>query len=312
MVQSVMRADLLTRRFPYLAVLASAVAVYYPQYFVPLKPAIVPLLGVVMFGMGMTLTLESFKAVVRQPALVGLGVGLQFLLMPFVAWVVALAFRLPPQLAAGLVLVGACPGGTASNVICYLARGNVALSITLTAVSTLAAVFMTPVLTWLYVGQSVPVPVAEMLVSILKIVIVPVTLGVVVNTWLGSRLTRLRHLFPAISVLAIVLIIAIIVAINRPQLASLVLPVVFSVMLHNLAGLAGGYWLPRWLGHDETTCRTLAIEVGMQNSGLGVALAMKYFSAAAALPGAVFSIWHNLSGATLASYWARTPKAAPR
>lgn len=307
-----MRPELVTAGFPYIAILFSGVAMLFPEYFVPLKPAIVPLLGVVMFGMGMTLTLASFTAVLKRPGVVGLGAALQFVLMPLIAWLVAHAFRLPPQLAAGLVLVGACPGGTASNVVCYLAKGNVALSITLTAVSTLAAVIMTPVLTWLYVGQMVPVPVGQMLLSILKIVIVPVVLGVLVNTWLGSHLARFKAVFPAISVMAIVLIIAIIVAINEPQLASLVFPVVFSVMLHNLAGLAAGYWVPRWLGYDGRTCRTLAIEVGMQNSGLGVALAMKYFSAAAALPGAVFSIWHNLSGATLAAYWSRKyPDTAP-
>jgi len=300
-----MRLGMVTTGFPYIAILFSGVAVLIPGYFVPLKPAIVPLLGVVMFGMGMTLTLASFKSVLRRPGVVGLGAALQFVLMPLIAWLVAHAFRLPPQLAAGLVLVGACPGGTASNVVCYLAKGNVALSITLTAVSTLAAVLMTPLLTWLYVGQMVPVPVAQMLLSILKIVIVPVVLGVLVNTWLGPHLARFKVVFPAISVMAIVLIIAIIVAINEPQLASLVFPVVFAVMLHNLAGLAAGYWLPRWLGYDGRTCRTLAIEVGMQNSGLGVALAMKYFSATAALPGAVFSIWHNLSGATLAASWSR-------
>ncbi len=298
-----MWAEFITSRFPYIAILFSAVAAYLPEIFVPLKPAIVPLLGLVMFGMGMTLTFESFRRVLRMPGVVALGVGLQFLIMPLAAWLIALVLSLPPQLMAGMVLVGACPGGTASNVVCYLGKGNVALSITLTAVSTVVAVTMTPVLTWLYVGQTVPVPVGEMLVSILKIVIVPVTFGVLVNSWLGRRLHRFRMVFPAVSLLAIVLIIAIIVAVNEPQLANLALPVIVAVMLHNLFGLAAGYWLPRWLGQDASTCRTLAIEVGMQNSGLGVALAMKHFSATAALPGAVFSIWHNLSGATLAAYW---------
>ncbi len=303
-----MWAEFITRGFPWIAIVLSAVAMYLPEIFVPLKPAIVPLLGLVMFGMGMTLTVESFRRVLRMPGVVALGVGLQFLIMPLAAWLIALALRLPPQLMAGLVLVGACPGGTASNVVCYLSKGNVALSITLTAVSTVVAVFMTPVLTWLYVGQTVPVPVGQMLLSILKIVIVPVTLGVLVNAWLGHRLHGFRGVFPAVSVLAIVLIIAIIVAVNEPQLQSLALPVIVAVILHNFLGLAAGYWLPRWLGRDAVTCRTLAIEVGMQNSGLGVALAMKHFSAAAALPGAVFSIWHNLSGATLAAHWGRQRK----
>ncbi|MEE8260843.1 MAG: bile acid:sodium symporter family protein, partial [Gammaproteobacteria bacterium] len=185
-----------------------------------------------------------------------------------------------------------------------LAKGNVALSITLTSVTTVLAVFMMPFLTWFYVGKTVPVPVWEMLLSILKIIIVPVTLGVVINTYFGARLEAVKRVFPLISVLAIVIIIGIIVALNEAQLRSLAGPVV-TVVLHNLIGLAGGYWLAKALGCDSIISRTLAIEVGMQNSGLAVVLAVKYFSPVAALPGAIFSIWHNLSGALLASIWAR-------
>ncbi|MDZ7754097.1 MAG: bile acid:sodium symporter family protein [Gammaproteobacteria bacterium] len=300
-------SSLLIRRFPYIAIALCAVAVAIPEFFIPARVAIVPLLGLVMFGMGMTLRLEDFKAVARRPRVVGLGVLLQFTIMPFAAWLVALAFGLPPQLAAGMVLVGAGPGGTASNVICYLARGDVALSITLTAVSTVMAIALTPFLTWLYVGQTVPVPVTDMLWDIARIVLLPVFAGVAFNTWLGHRLGAVRELFPAVSVLAIVAIIAIIVALNAHQLGSIGLAVVGAVMVHNLLGLGGGYWVPRLLGHDARTSRTLAIEVGMQNSGLGVALAIKHFSPLAALPGAVFSIWHNLSGAALAAHWARRP-----
>jgi BASS family bile acid:Na+ symporter len=293
----------LTRRFPYLAAGLAAFAVLFPDAFVPLKPAILPLLGVVMFGMGMTLEVEDFLRVARRPGVVAPGVALQYLVMPLAAFAVALALGLPPQLAAGMVLVGASPGGTASNVVCYLARGDVALSITLTAVSTVLAIVATPFLTWLYAGQSVPVPAGSMLVTIANVVLFPVALGVAVNRLLGPRLEPARTLFPALSVVAIVVIIALIVAINRAQLAVLGAAVVAAVMLHNLLGLVLGFWVPRWLGRDRRTCRTLAIEVGMQNSGLAVALAVQHFSAAAALPGAVFSIWHNLSGATLAAHW---------
>lgn len=300
-------STLLIRRFPYIAIAFAALAVAVPDFFIPARVAIVPLLGLVMFAMGMTLRLADFRAVARRPQVVGLGVLLQFTVMPFAAWLVAVAFGLPPQLVAGMVLVGASPGGTASNVICYLARGDVALSITLTAVSTVMAIAVTPFLTWLYVGQTVPVPVTGMLWDIARIVLLPVFAGVALNTWLGQRLGPARELFPAVSVLAIVLIIAIIVALNAHQLGSIGLAVVGAVMVHNLLGLAGGYWVPRLLGYDARTCRTLAIEVGMQNSGLGVALAIKHFSPLAALPGAVFSIWHNLSGASLAAQWARRP-----
>jgi BASS family bile acid:Na+ symporter len=191
-------------------------------------------------------------------------------------------------------------------VITYLARGDVALSITLTSISTMLAVAMTPLLTWLYIGQSVAVPTADMLLSILKIILLPVACGVVVNTLWGDRLRGVKRLFPLMSIAGIVLIIGIIVALNQPQLSALALPVITAVVLHNLLGLASGYAVPKALGLDSIICRTIAIEVGMQNSGLAVALAVKYFSPAAALPGALFSIWHNLSGAVLAGFWSRT------
>ncbi|MES9849652.1 MAG: bile acid:sodium symporter family protein [Candidatus Thiodiazotropha sp.] len=241
----------------------------------------------------------------KKPVVIGFGVLMQYMVMPFAAWLIAVLSGLPPYLMAGLVLVGACPGGTASNVVCFLARGDVALSITLTTASTLLAIIATPILTWLYVGQKVPVPVASMLWSIFKIVLLPVTLGVLVNMLFGRKLGAFKHIFPLLSVLAIVVIIAIIVALNRSNLANMGMAIALAVIMHNLLGLVGGYWLPKLLGWDERVCRTLAIEVGMQNSGLGVALAVKYFSVAAALPGALFSIWHNLTGSMLAGYWSR-------
>ncbi|ESQ17092.1 MAG: bile acid:sodium symporter family protein [Thiohalocapsa sp. PB-PSB1] len=295
----------ITTLFPLWALLFSALALWQPDWFSAAKPAIVPLLGLVMFGMGMTLTWQDFVEVVRQPGRIGLGVGLQYLVMPLTAWVVSLLLDLPPELMAGLVLVGASPGGTASNVVCFLARGDLALSISLTMASTLLAIVATPLLTWIYVGRQVPVPVLDMLISIFKIVLLPVALGVAVNSVMGRRLASLRALFPLLSMLAIVFIIAIVVALNRPNLAQAGLSVALAVILHNAIGLAGGYWLGLLATRDARTARTLAIEVGMQNSGLAVALAAKYFSASAALPGALFSIWHNLSGSMLAAYWSR-------
>lgn len=296
-----------TGLFPLWAILASLLAMVVPQVFLPLKAAIAPLLGLVMFGMGITLSGQHFLSVLRRPVSVLIGVTLQFALMPLAGWVCALLLGLPPQLLVGIVLVGASPGGTASNVICYLANGDVALSITLTVVSTLLALVATPMLTLLYAGRIVPVPVPEMLLSILQIIIMPVVLGVLANHLLPRRVVALQGLFRALSVLSIVVIIAIIVALNRQQLATLGAGVAIAVVLHNSAGLLGGYWLPRLLGRGERECRTLAIEVGMQNSGLAVALAVKYFSATAALPGALFSVWHNLSGSLLAALWSRRP-----
>jgi BASS family bile acid:Na+ symporter len=295
----------ITTLFPVWAILLSVIAYAVPSVFASLKTAIIPLLAVIMFGMGMTLTMSDFRRVLRRPRVIAIGALLQFSVMPLAAWLVSLLLGLPTALLVGMVLVGASSGGTASNVVCYLARGDVALSITLTTVSTLLAVVALPGLTWLYVGQSVPVPVLDMLLSILKIVIAPVMAGVAINRLIGEKLSKFKPLFPLLSVLAIVLIIAIIVALNQPRLAEMGTGVAVAVMLHNLVGLVCGYWLPRLLGYDRRICRTLAIEVGMQNSGLSVALAVKYFSPLAALPGAVFSIWHNLSGSVLAAYWAK-------
>jgi len=291
--------------FPILAIVFSIFAARYPEFLVDYKSAIIPLLGIVMFAMGMTLSIEDFKRVLKSPRIIGLGLLLQYGLMPLLAFIIALILALPTALMAGLVLLGTCPGGTASNVICYLAKGDVALSITLTAISTLLAVFLTPVLTWLYIGQEVPVPIVNMMLTVLKIIILPVTLGIIVNRYFGQYLLQLKQFLPVVSVIVIVFIIAIIVALNAQQISHMALPIIIAVMLHNGLGLASGYAIAKCLGYDEKICRTLAIEVGMQNSGLGVALATKYFTAITALPAAFFSIWHNITGSLLAAYWTR-------
>jgi len=296
--------------FPIFAIAFSIFAARYPEFLVDYKPAIIPLLGIVMFAMGMTLRIEDFKRVLKSPRIIGLGLLLQYGLMPLLAFIIAMVLALPTALMAGLILVGTCPGGTASNVICYLAKGDVALSITLTAISTLLAVLLTPVLTWLYIGQEVSVPIIDMMQTVLKIIILPVTLGIIVNRYFGQYLVQAKQFLPVISVIAIVFIIGIIVALNAHQISQLALPVIIAVLLHNGLGLASGYTIAKCLGYDEKICRTLAIEVGMQNSGLGVALATKYFTAITALPAAFFSIWHNITGSLLAAYWTRESKDA--
>jgi len=300
-----------TALFPAAAILISLLAYWYPSLLAGLDLAIVPLLGVVMLGMGMMLRPENFAAVLRRPRVIGLGVALQFIIMPLSAWAVCRFFGLPLELAIGVILVGSCPGGTASNVICYLARGDVALSISLTTVSTFLSVLMTPLLTWVYIGERIPVPVWEMMLEIMKVILLPVTVGVLVNHYAGHALHGVKRVFPIVSAGAIVLIIGIIVALNQEQLVLIALPVLAAVFWQNLLGLAGGYYCGAMLGLDERTRRTLAIEVGMQNSGLGVALAQTYFSAAAALPGALFSIWHNITGSMLAGYWGRKTMDEP-
>lgn len=294
--------------FPVWAILLSIFAYYQPEVFIPLKSSIVYLLAVVMFGMGVSLTLDDFKKLLTLKSLILLGIVLQFTIMPLSAWLISLALGLSVPLLTGMLLVGCCPGGTASNVICYLAKGNVALSVVITSCSTLFAVIATPILTWIYLGQSVNVPILNMMLTMLKIVVAPITLGVLINHFLGNRLIKLFQVFPSISILSICIIIAIIIAANQSKLQSLVTIVIVAVVLHNIIGLLFGYMVCKQLGHNHTNSKTLAIEVGMQNSGLAVALASQYFQAIAALPGAVFSIWHNLSGSILATIWARSEK----
>ena len=294
-----------TALFPVWALLASGWAYLQPAPWSALKAFIVPLLGLVMFGMGLTLTGDDFRRVFRRPGLIGLGMGAQFGVMPLLAFLLARLFALPPQLTAGMLLVGCVSGGTASNVITYLARGDTALSITLTFCSTLLAVVVTPALTWLYLHQTVPVPASDMLVSILQLVVIPVLAGMFLNRFLGRQLDRFQPLFPLLSVTAIVLIIGIIIGLNQTKVAATTPYIILAVILHNLGGMACGYGIAKVFRQPPAICRTLAIEVGMQNSGLAVTLAVKYFSAAAALPGALFSIWHNLSGSLFAAWWRR-------
>jgi len=289
--------------FPIWAILLSAVAYANAEAFASYKDIIVPLLALVMFCMGMTLNWRDFKAVLKKPVVIAIAVGIQFLLMPLFAYGLSLVLNLSEEIMTGMILVGASAGGTASNVICYLAKGDVALSILMTVVSTLFAVVLMPALTFLYLNQLVPVPVEGMLKSILLIVLLPVLSGTLLNSFFSRGLKPIQALFPLLSSLSIVLIIAIIVGLNHDNLKDLALPVLLAVCLHNILGLVFGYSIPKILNYDERTCRTVCIEVAMQNSGLSVALAIKHFSMVAALPGALFSIWHNISGSLLALFW---------
>ena len=241
----------------------------------------------------------------QQPLKIILGTSLQFILMPLAAFLISHLFALERELMIGMVLVGCCPGGTASNVICYLANGELALSISLTMVSTLMSVIATPLLTLLYLGQAIEVPIAGMISSIFQMVIVPVFVGLILNTYFSKNLVKLTPVLPVISVVSIVLIIGIVVALNSDNLVVISGLVIIAVILHNAIGICMAYAISKQFKYDEKTCRTIAIEVGMQNSGLGVALASQFYSSLAALPGAVFSLWHNLSGSLLAGYWSK-------
>ena len=295
--------DRITKLFPLWAILFSIVAFYLNNFFSIFRTAIVPLLIIVMFGMGMTLTWDNFRRILKSPLVILLGFSLQYLIMPAAGYFVSVLFNLSPVMMAGVVLVGCSPGGTASNVITYLGNGDVALSITLTLTSTVLAVFLTPFFSYIILNHVVPVPTGEMFLDILQIVLIPVLAGTAINSFFSKKINKIRNIFPLISTLAIVFIIAIIVALNKSKITEMSFFIVAAVMLHNMIGLSFGYFVPRLLKYDKKTCRTICIEVGMQNSGLSVALAVKFFSAAAALPGAIFSIWHNLSGSILAGWW---------
>ncbi|SBT16395.1 Sodium Bile acid symporter family protein [Marinomonas gallaica] len=293
--------------FPLWALLLSVMAYLQPTLFVDFKGYILPLLMVIMLAMGLTLSPKDFKAVGKNAKAVGVGVLLQFLVMPITALLIATLFGFDSDLTVGMLLVGSVAGGTSSNVMCYLAKGDTALSISMTAISTLLGVVFTPLLVAWMIGTSVDVPVSSMLLSLVKIVLVPVAIGVLLNTLAHGFVRRIEPALKYVSMFAIVFIIAIVVALSAGKIASVGALVAVAVILHNATGLILGYWVTAWLGFDKKVCRTIAFEVGLQNSGLASALAVKFFTPAAALPGSIFSVWHNISGSLLASYWSKKP-----
>ncbi|GAA1478209.1 bile acid:sodium symporter family protein [Nocardioides aestuarii] len=297
--------------FPVLILVGAAVAFAAPATFTPLGEIISPLLGIIMFGMGLTLTLPDFKLVATRPLPVLLGVLAQYAVMPLLGLGIAFALQLPADLAAGVILVGCAPGGTSSNVVTYLAKGDTALSVAMTSVSTLLAPLLTPVLTLWLAGQYLPVDGAGMALSILQIVLLPVAAGLLVRLFLPRLVTRALPALPWISVITITLVVVAVVSGSADSIVDAGLLVLLAVVLHNGLGYAIGYTFGRLTGQPERVRRTMSVEVGMQNSGLAAGLAAQYFSPLAALPGAVFSVWHNVSGAVLAAYLRRRPIDEP-
>lgn len=290
----------------YMGVLVLAVALLalvFPSVLQQIRVTVINyLLGVVMFGMGLTLNLQDFKIVFSRPRDVIIGCLAQFTIMPLLAWGLTRLFMLDEALALGVVLVGCCPGGTASNVITYLAKGDLALSVGMTGVSTLLAPFITPLLTWALAGKSINVDTVGMLLSILWVVILPILVGLIVK-WLWPKFTeKTTDYLPAFSSVAIAFIVAIIISANANKLMAGGLVIVVVVMLHNICGLSLGYLIGTLLGLSETKKRAISIEVGMQNSGLASSLATIHFAAypLVTIPGAIFSVWHNISGALVA------------
>ncbi|SFQ49511.1 bile acid:Na+ symporter, BASS family [Amycolatopsis arida] len=305
-------ADVVGRWFALLVILGGVVGLVLPGQVAVLTGAIPVLLGVIMFGMGLTLRAVDFTRVLRRPWAVLVGLAAQFVIMPLTAWGVASALGLTGLLLVGMVLVGSAPGGTASNVIVYLARGDVALSVTLTSVATVLAPVLTPLLVLWLAGSALPVSFWALFESIVQIVLVPVVAGVVVRAFAGRLVERVLPYLPLVSVTGIVVVVAAVVGANSAVMASSGALLVLAVVLHNGVGLALGYGVARLVRLDETARRAVSIEVGMQNSGLAASLATAHFAPLAALPGALFSVWHNVSGSALATYWARRPaRTAP-
>jgi len=290
-------------------VLAAAVlALLFPSVLQQVKPTVINyLLGVVMFGMGLTLNLHDFRVVFSRPKDIFIGCLAQFTVMPLLAWALSRLFALDEALALGVVLVGCCPGGTASNVITYLAKGDLALSVGMTGVSTLLAPLLTPLLTWLLAGKSIDVNVISMFMSILWVVIVPIVGGLTVKILWPRFTEKATDYLPAFTSLAIAFIVAIVIAANADKLLAGGVLIGLVVILHNVGGLCLGYVLGRVAGLSDAKRRAVAIEVGMQNSGLASSLATLHFAAypMATIPGALFSVWHNLSGAVVAWLWKR-------
>lgn len=283
-----------------------------PESFKWVLPQIQYLLGVIMFGMGLTLTAADFKIVATHPKAVVIGVLAQFIIMPLTAWLLAKLFNLPPEIAVGVILVGCCPGGTASNVITFLARGNVALSVAVTSVSTLLAPLLTPAIFYLLAHQWLEISAAGMFWSIVKIVLLPIALGVLAHTLFKKQTEKAADVLPLVSVVAIILIVAAVVGASKGKIMESGLLILGVVILHNALGYLLGFWAAKWLKLPYDAQKTLAIEVGMQNSGLGATLAATHFAIApvVAVPSALFSVWHNISGSLLASYWATKAQKA--
>ena len=296
-----------------LIVLAVISALSFPQLFTqvggfPLKKLIVPLLQIIMLGMGTTMSLSDFEGVVKQPKAVVIGVVCHFIIMPLLGFTLANSFNFPPEIAAGVILIGCSPSGLASNVICFVAKANVPLSITVTTISTLLAPFVMPALMTLLAGELIKIEFWDMMLDIMKIVILPVAVGLVINRVFRQSAVFINKIMPLISMAGIVLIVAIITAAGRDSLLTVGWTLALCVLIHNLSGFTLGYWTGRLFRLDEQSCRTIAIEVGLQNGGLASGLAVQMGKVATVgLAPALFGPIMNTTGSLLATYWSQRP-----
>lgn len=285
--------------------LAAGLAIWMPDNFTWIGGYITPLLGIVMFGMGMTLKIDDFKLILKEPKGVFIGIVSQFVIMPSLAFALAKIFQLPPEVAVGVILVGCCPGGTSSNVMTYLSKGNTALSVTITSCTTLLAPFMTPALIYLLASEWLPVSFSAMFLSVVKVVLVPIVLGIIAQVLFKPVVEKGVDILPTVSVVAIVLIVAGVVSGSRDKILETGLLIFAVVILHNCLGYLFGYLVGKLFKMKYEDKKAVSIEVGMQNSGLGAQLAITHFDPVAAVPSAIFSFWHNISGPILATFWSK-------
>ncbi|WP_028594748.1 bile acid:sodium symporter family protein [Paenibacillus assamensis] len=293
------------KTFAVWVMIAACSAFIWPDLFKWIGAYITPLLGIIMFGMGLTVSIGDFKEVLRRPVAVIIGVAGQFLIMPALAFLLAKGLQLPPEIAVGVILVGCCPGGTASNVMTYMAKGDVPLSVTITSITTVLAPIVTPALILFLASEWVPVNASALLWSIVQIVIIPIILGIIFKTLLKKPAQVGIKALPLVSTVAIVAIVAAVVAGSQQKIAETGLIIFAVVILHNCLGLLLGYLFAKLLKLDLAACKAVSIEVGMQNSGLGAAIATAHFSPLAAVPSAIFSVWHNISGPIVAMIYSR-------
>ena len=292
----------------WIVLVIAAVALFWPGTCLWIQTKWINyLLMIVMFGMGLTMKLGDFAVVFRQPRDVIVGCLAQFIVMPLLAFGLGRVFGLSDELLVGVVLVGTCPGGTSSNVITYLSKGDTALSVGMTSINTLLAPFLTPMLTYLYLRTSVSVDVKSMFMSIIQVVIVPIGLGLLINKVFGNYTQKIRDALPSVSVTAICLIVAAVVSHNSEKIRATGMVIFAVVILHNILGYLCGYLVGIAFRMDLPRKKAVAIEIGMQNSGLATTLAGSAFPgmAMATVPGAIFSVWHNISGAVLAGIFQR-------
>lgn len=292
-------------------ILLTVIALIYPNLFIWIAPYITILLGIIMFTMGLTLSIDDFKEIFKQPIKVIVLALAQYLVMPIIAVSLVFLFNLPPEIAIGVILVGSSPGGTSSNVMTFLAKGNVTLSVAATTVTTLLAPIVTPSLTLLLASTWLDISFSAMMVSILQVVLIPVLLGLGVGSLFRKQVDRVVDVLPMISMTGILGVMTAVSASNVDNILTSGLIILLVVILHNLLGYATGFLLGKIFKFNLADTKTISIEVGMQNSGLATALAVQHFEPVTALPGALFSVWHSLSGAVLANVFGKLKEKDP-